>query len=70
MCLMSFKELCSNNLGAADYIALAGEFHTLALRGVPCFDTGNRPEAYRFVTLIDVMYEHRIRCQPSLRDCL
>lgn len=61
MCLMTFHELCSKNLGAADYIALAGEFHSVALRGVPCFDSRNKPEAYRFVTLIDVLYEHRIR---------
>lgn len=61
MCLMTFHELCSKNLGAADYIALAGEFHSVALRGIPCFDASNKPEAYRFVTLIDVLYEHRIR---------
>ena len=61
MCLMTFKELCSKNLGAADYIALAEEFHSVALRGIPCFNASNKPEAYRFVTLIDVLYEHRIR---------
>lgn len=61
MCLMTFKELCSKNLGAADYIALAGEFHSVALRGIPCFNSSNKPEAYRFVTLIDVLYENRIR---------
>ena len=61
MCLMTFKELCSNNLGAADYIALAGAFHTLALRGIPIFDASTKSEAYRFVTLVDVLYENRIR---------
>lgn len=61
MCLMSFQELCSRNLGAADYIALASAFHTLSLRGVPVFDISLRPEAYRFVTLVDVLYENRIR---------
>lgn len=61
MCMASFAELCGGNLGAADYIALAGEFHTLALSGVPVFDARTRPHAYRFVTLVDVLYEHRIR---------
>lgn len=61
MCLMTFEELCGKNLGAADYIALAGAFHTLSLLGVPIFDSGSRPEAYRFVTLVDVLYENRIR---------
>ena len=61
MCLMTFEELCAKNLGAADYIALAGAFHTLALRGIPIFNNSTRSEAYRFVTLIDVLYEQRIR---------
>lgn len=65
MCLMTFQELCSKNLGAADYIALAGEFHSVALRGIPRFNASNKPEAYRFVTLIDVLYENRIRVFSS-----
>lgn len=58
---MTFQELCHNNLGAADYIALAGEFHTVAVRGIPIFNSSTKSEAYRFVTLIDVLYENRIR---------
>ena len=61
MCLMTFQELCHNNLGAADYIALAGEFHTVAVRGIPIFNSGSKSEAYRFVTLVDVLYENRVR---------
>lgn len=30
-----------------------------ALQGVPVFNAANRTSAYRFVTLIDVFYEHR-----------
>lgn len=55
----TFDELCEKPLGAADYIALANAKHTLALAGVPVFNAGNRNAAYRFVTLVDVMYEHR-----------
>ena len=43
----------------ADYIALANAEHTLALSGVPVFTAANRQAAYRFVTLVDVLYEHR-----------
>ncbi|KXZ44587.1 hypothetical protein GPECTOR_65g205 [Gonium pectorale] len=60
-CLFAFPDLCGRPLGAADYLALAGSFHTLALRGVPVFGAANRTEAYRFVTLIDVLYEARTR---------
>jgi predicted ATPase len=56
-----FAELCEANVAAADYIALCGRFHTVALDGIPVFDSSNRPAAYRFVTLIDVLYEHRVR---------
>jgi predicted ATPase len=59
--MFTFEELCGRNVAAADYIALSERYHTLVLSGVPIFRAANRSEAYRFVTLIDVMYEHRIR---------
>ena len=36
-CLMRFEELCGRPVAAADYIALATKFHTLALDGIPVF---------------------------------
>jgi len=57
----TFNELCHRPLGAADYIALANAKHTIALSGVPKFSASNRAAAYRFVALIDVLYEHRVR---------
>lgn len=56
-----FEELCDRPLGAADYFGLCKNFHTLALDGVPIFGLHNRTAAYRFVTLVDVMYENRAR---------
>ncbi|XP_047939132.1 AFG1-like ATPase isoform X1 [Salvia hispanica] len=56
-----FEELCDRPLGAADYFGLFNKFHTLALDGVPIFGLSNRTAAYRFVTLVDVMYEKRAR---------
>lgn len=57
----TFEELCDKPLGAADYFGLFKRFHTLALEGVPKFGLSNRTAAYRFVTLVDVMYENRAR---------
>lgn len=57
----TFKSLCERPLGAADYMALARAKHTLALSGIPVFDEKSKPFAYRFVTLIDILYENRIR---------
>ncbi|KAL0453881.1 UNVERIFIED_CONTAM: AFG1-like ATPase [Sesamum latifolium] len=56
-----FEELCDRPLGAADYFGLCKNFHTLALEGVPIFGLSNKTAAYRFVTLVDVMYENRAR---------
>ncbi|CAN1165447.1 5'-nucleotidase domain-containing protein DDB_G0275467 [Linum perenne] len=56
-----FEELCDRPLGAADYFGLFKNFHTLALEGIPILGFNNRTAAYRFVTLIDVMYENRAR---------
>ncbi|XP_031123689.1 AFG1-like ATPase isoform X2 [Ipomoea triloba] len=42
-----FDELCDRPLGAADYLALCKNFHTLALDGVPIFGLHNRTAAYR-----------------------
>ena len=57
----TFANLCEKPLGAADYMAVARTKHTLALSGIPKFDEKSRPHAYRFVTLIDILYENRIR---------
>ncbi|XP_034599654.1 uncharacterized protein [Setaria viridis] len=56
-----FEDLCDRPLGAADYFGLFKKFHTLALDGVPKFGSSNRTAAYRFVTLVDVMYENKAR---------
>ena len=61
----SFSELCEAALGPADYLALAAEFHTLILSDVPQLSPAKRNEARRFVMLIDVLYEHRVKLVAS-----
>lgn len=58
---ISFKRLCSEARGASDYLALARAFHTVILVGVPKMGPENRNEAARFVTLIDALYEHKVK---------
>ena len=57
----SFAELCEQPLGAADYLALAENFHTLVLSGIPKMGIQQRNEAKRFVTLIDALYEQKVK---------
>ena len=57
----TFAQLCEEPLGAADYMALAKAKHTLALSNIPVFDAKLRTAAYRFVTLIYILYENKVR---------
>jgi len=59
--LTSFDELCTQALGSADYLAIAGKFSTLILVGIPRLTAEKRNEAKRLVTLIDVLYEHKVK---------
>ncbi|MCC7260810.1 MAG: AFG1 family ATPase [Alphaproteobacteria bacterium] len=58
---LSFADLCNQPLGAADYIEIAQEFHTMLLSDIPQLSAGKRNEAKRFVTLVDELYEHRVK---------
>jgi len=59
--VFSFKRLCGENRGAADYLAIAREFHTVILVGIPKMTPENRNEAIRFTKLIDALYENRVK---------
>jgi cell division protein ZapE len=57
----SFAGLCEEPLGSGDYLAVAGAFHTLVLDGVPVLNADKHDVARRFMTLVDVLYEHRVK---------
>ena len=57
----SFDELCNRPLGALDYLALARRFHTLVLDDIPALTFARRNEAKRFITLVDILYEHHVK---------
>ncbi|MGE0651373.1 MAG: cell division protein ZapE [Alphaproteobacteria bacterium] len=57
----TFEDLCARPLGAADYLAIAREFHTVMISGIPALGPESRDRAARFVTLIDALYEHRVK---------
>jgi len=59
--VFSFKKLCGEARGAADYLAIARRFHTVILVGIPVLGPDERNEAARFVALIDALYEHKVK---------
>ena len=59
--VFSFKRLCGEPRGAADYLAVAQAYHTVIIVGIPVMDADMRNEAARFVTLIDALYENRVK---------
>ena len=63
--VFSFKRLCGEARGAPDYLAIARRYHTVILVGIPRLGPENRNEAARFVTLIDALYEHKVKLLAS-----
>lgn len=61
----SFAELCEAPLGPPDYLALAANFRTIFVEGIPALKTNQRNEAKRFVLLIDTLYDARIHFVAS-----
>jgi len=59
--VFSFARLCGEARGAADYLAIARHYHTVILVGIPRLGPDQRNEAARFVTLIDALYEHKVK---------
>jgi cell division protein ZapE len=57
----SFDELCSQPRGAADFLALAKQFHTLVLDDAPVIAETQRNEAKRFILLIDCLYDRGVK---------
>jgi cell division protein ZapE len=64
----AFFDLCGRPLGAGDYLVLANTVRVLILEDIPCLSRNNFNEAKRFVTLIDALYEAKVRLIASAAD--
>ena len=56
-----FKDLCAKPLAAADFLAVAQEFHTILIDHIPLLSPEDRNEARRFVLLIDTLYDEGVK---------
>ena len=56
-----FDALCKTALGPADYLKIADTFDTVMVEDVPVMGPESRDAAKRFVTLIDALYDAKVR---------
>ena len=71
--VFSFKRLCAEARGAADYLAIARRYHSVIIVGIPKLGPESRNEAARFVALIDALYEYKVKLLAAADaepDCL
>lgn len=63
-----FHDLCGQMLGPGDFLAVADSVKVLIMDGIPRLGRSNFNEAKRFVTLIDALYEAKVRFICSAAD--
>ncbi len=60
-----FADLCEAPLGATDYMEIAARYQTVIVSGIPRMGADRASAARRFVTMIDVFYDHRVKLIAS-----
>ena len=56
-----FATLCGGPRSQNDYLEIASRFHTIILSDMPAMSAGMSAEARRFIWLIDVLYDHKVK---------
>ncbi len=56
-----FKQICGGAHDPSDYLEIAHQFHTVFVSHIPHLSAEDAPAAQRFVWLIDVFYDHRVK---------
>ena len=56
----NFNQLCNQNLGAEDYLAIIKNCKFIVIDQIPQFNDENSNQQQRFITLLDVIYDKNI----------
>ncbi|MBA3581299.1 MAG: AFG1 family ATPase [Gammaproteobacteria bacterium] len=57
----SFGAICEAARSQIDYIEIAREYHTVLISNIPIMDKFSEDAARRFLNLLDVFYDHRVK---------
>jgi cell division protein ZapE len=61
----TFDQLCSTTVGSADFQAIAAQFSTVFIAGIPQMTVDQLNWTRRFITLVDELYQLRVRVVVS-----
>jgi protein AFG1 len=61
----SFSKLCGEPLSAADYLQIASKFDVVIIKNIPKLGLSQRNEARRFITLLDALYDAKVKLIAS-----
>jgi cell division protein ZapE len=56
-----FADLCGGPRAQADYLEIAHQFHTVFVSHIPQMAAAEAPAAQRFIWLVDVFYDNRVK---------
>ena len=65
-----FNDLCDKNIGAEDYIKITNICKYILIENLPNFDDNNSNQQLRFITLIDIIYEKKVKLTISSASSL
>lgn len=60
-----FQDLCIGPRHASDYLEIAQCYHTLFIEGIPVLDGTQDDCARRFISMIDILYDHKVKIVVS-----
>jgi protein AFG1 len=70
ICRISFDQLCGQARSSAEFLQIASDFDVVIITDIPRLDLSTRNEARRFITLIDSLYDARVKLIASFETSL
>lgn len=56
-----FGDICGGPRAQTDYLEIAHQFHTVFISHIPKMDAADAPAVQRFIWLVDVLYDNRVK---------